>query len=138
MPANRWSREELISILGQPSHEWASLSRFEVWGDAQHIFADEVDAATEGAVRYMQWRCNSEPDDPEKRRQVRAEIRALIKQGVRVEPNRLFDHMGIDCWAASRAKTGELEMWVLVHVCSRHRPLGLVAEPGAVYNRDSV
>jgi len=131
----RWSREELVSKLGQPTREWATITRSEVRDGAQISMADEVGMDTEGAVPFMSFACYpNHRRDLEKERQLRDEIRSLREQEahpdlIREAAFQWPDLWGHGCVAASRIQQGEPETWVLVHVCARHMALGLVAEP---------
>jgi len=164
----RWSREELVSVLGQPAKEWATLTPVEEKDGVLEMGIVNVDAGTEGAVPFIQFLCYpNHRRDPETERKVWAELRALSEQNpnhrdperevrvmaglralgmdvahpphIRVEglvgreayliASQLRDVWGHGCVAAARVREGEPETWVLVHVCARHRALGLVAEP---------
>jgi len=164
----RWSREELVSVLGQPAKEWATLTHVERKDGVARIGFGNVDIGTEGAVPCIQFLCYpNHHRDPEKERQVWAELRALSEQNpnhrdperevqvmaglralgmdvahsahIRGEglvgfeayliASQLRDIWGHGCVAAARVREGEPETWVLVHVCARHRSLGLVADP---------
>ena len=117
----RYSRKELISLLGEPLKPDERRKSVILLGDKDGV----VRPAPPSAARVMTFDCYpNHKVDPERVQAVQDKIRAAAHQDPTGE---LYDEIreiaGMGCRAMSLADEGEPETWVLHGPCRRHKPL---------------
>jgi len=136
MSANkRWSRSELIDILGQPVEEYINASRSEISPEGHHVVTVlRLDNPVEGAFRILRWQCTPPPPDAIELAAECESLRAkpdVESKQIEALVSRVrdaFDVIADNCTAAARVQNGEADVWVTIRVCSRHAKAGLIED----------